>query len=82
MGLFESALQPWRITICSEASFLYEHELAHAWEHANLTDAKRMAFMKCAVAAHGPTRMLRGRNAAWRTSRSWFKEALPAFPFP
>lgn len=46
MGLFETAPQPWRITICSEASFLYEHELAHAWEHANLTDAERMAFME------------------------------------
>lgn len=46
MGLFDAAPSPWRVTICSEASFVYEHELAHAWAHANLTDERRTDFMK------------------------------------
>lgn len=44
-GLFESAFSPWRISICSPLDFVYEHELAHAWEHANVHDATREAFM-------------------------------------
>lgn len=45
MGWFDPAVTPWRITICSTADFVYEHELAHAWERANLTDERRRAFM-------------------------------------
>ena len=46
MGLFETAVTPWRITICSEAEFVYLHELAHAWELAHLDDSERYAFME------------------------------------
>jgi hypothetical protein len=45
-GLFRSHSQPWRILICSSADFVYEHELAHAWELANLTDDIRRDLMK------------------------------------
>jgi hypothetical protein len=45
MGLFDPTPSPWRITICTSADFIYEHELAHAWERANLTDQDRRAFM-------------------------------------
>ncbi|MFQ5966446.1 MAG: hypothetical protein ACE5MI_02410 [Acidimicrobiia bacterium] len=45
MGLFETDHYPWRITFCSDAAFVYLHELAHAWELANLTDRERAAFM-------------------------------------
>jgi len=44
-GLFSSALVPWRIDICGDLGFAYEHELAHAWEAANVDDATRRVFM-------------------------------------
>lgn len=45
-GLFRSELNPWQIKICSELDFVYEHELAHAWERANLTEETRRQFME------------------------------------
>lgn len=45
MGQFDSTTLPWRITICTPADFVYEHELAHAWEKANLSDQDRRDFM-------------------------------------
>jgi hypothetical protein len=33
------------ISICSEAGFVYEHELAHAWEAATLNEKLRAEFM-------------------------------------
>lgn len=44
-GLFQTSFSPWRISICSEAGFVYEHELAHAWETAVLSDELREEFM-------------------------------------
>lgn len=47
LGLFEqTGATPWRVTYCSTLDFVYEHELAHAWEAANLTDGQRTAFMR------------------------------------
>jgi hypothetical protein len=44
-GLFSTAFDPWRISMCSPLDFVYEHELAHAWEHAMLSDEVRRQFM-------------------------------------
>jgi hypothetical protein len=45
-GLFRATSESWQIYICSsEVEFVYEHELAHAWVNANVTDAQRVAFM-------------------------------------
>lgn len=44
-GLFQTGFSPWRVSICSEAGFVYEHELAHAWEAVTLTDEQREEFM-------------------------------------
>lgn len=44
-GLFRTGRSPWRIQICSELDAVYEHELAHAWELANLADETRREFM-------------------------------------
>jgi len=46
LGLFERGFAPWKITICSELGFVFEHELAHAWEAATLTDELREGFME------------------------------------
>ena len=46
-GRFSTETSPWAIQICSpEAGFVYEHELAHAWERANLSDEIRQSFME------------------------------------
>lgn len=45
-GLFTSTADSLRIAICSEMGWIYEHELAHAWEHATLTDRQRKEFMQ------------------------------------
>ena len=46
-GRFNPSTTPWTITICSdEIDTVYEHELAHAWDRANLSDFQRQAFMK------------------------------------
>lgn len=45
-GLFRHGPPPWKIQICSSLDFVYEHELAHAWERANLTDEVRGEFMR------------------------------------
>lgn len=45
LGRFDSSQRPWTIVMCFPAGFLYEHELAHAWERAHLTDEVRQAFM-------------------------------------
>lgn len=45
LGHFAGGPTAWSITICGELDFLFEHELAHAWEAANVDDATRRAFM-------------------------------------
>lgn len=42
LGLF----RPGEVSVCSETDFVYEHELAHAWLHANVSEAGRRAFME------------------------------------
>ena len=45
-GRFNPSPEPWLITICSEEiDWVYEHELAHAWERATLTDVQRREFV-------------------------------------
>jgi hypothetical protein len=44
-GLFQAHQTPWRVQICSELAFVVTHELAHAWERANLTDDDRQRFL-------------------------------------
>lgn len=45
IGHFEPLDDVWRIAICSTVDSVYEHELAHAWERATLTDTQRVAFV-------------------------------------
>lgn len=45
-GRFRDSTTPWEISVCSDSDAVYEHELAHAWERASLTDEQREAFME------------------------------------
>jgi len=44
-GLFRWGVTPWRIAICEPYDAVFEHELAHAWEAAALTDEDRDRYM-------------------------------------
>ena len=44
LGYFAAYEDVWRIAICSPVDSVYEHELAHAWERSNVTDAQRDHF--------------------------------------
>lgn len=45
LGYFSPSQPVWQISICSTVEPMYEHELAHAWERANLTDAQRERYV-------------------------------------
>lgn len=42
-GRIRFDVSPWRIEVCTTAA--YSHELAHAWDRWNLTDADRRKYM-------------------------------------
>lgn len=46
LGLFALRHGTARILICGEEEFIYEHELAHAWETTWVSDETRAAFME------------------------------------
>ena len=46
LGLFQRSVSPWRISICSDLGFVLAHELAHAWEAANLDDEDRRRYLE------------------------------------
>ena len=43
-GLFRDRVVPWRVLVCSDLAFVVTHELAHAWEAANLDDDDRANY--------------------------------------
>jgi len=43
-GVFRTTT--WAIDICSELPFVLPHEMGHAWEQANLSDASRDTYME------------------------------------
>jgi hypothetical protein len=45
-GLFESSFTPWRLSICSDFTYVPTHELAHAWEASNLDDGARARYVE------------------------------------
>lgn len=60
IGLFDAGERPWTISICSDLAFVPLHELAHAWEHANIDAATRAAFME-----HRGVEAWTGASIAW-----------------
>jgi hypothetical protein len=46
LGLFQKNFTPWRVLVCSDLDFVATHELAHAWEAANLDDAHRDHYLE------------------------------------
>lgn len=44
LGSLSDSPEGMQVSICSKLEFVYEHELAHAWERATLTDAQRERY--------------------------------------
>jgi len=44
-AVFRTGSDPLRIDVCNSHRLIVLHELAHAWDHANLNQEKREAFM-------------------------------------
>lgn len=70
LGVFRDTEDPWQIIICSELDFVFEHELAHAWERANLNEETRRAFMD-----------LRGHSVWSDASVEWNERAIEGVAF-
>ena len=45
-GLFRGGERPVEIHVCTRNRYIVLHEMAHAWDHHNLTDAARQEFME------------------------------------
>lgn len=45
-GLFRSSETPPTVVVCNRSRYIVLHELAHAWEHHNLTDDTRQELME------------------------------------
>jgi hypothetical protein len=45
-GLFRSSETTPTVLVCNRSRYIVLHELAHAWEHHNLTDDTRQEFME------------------------------------
>ncbi|HEX6301409.1 MAG TPA: hypothetical protein VF148_13155 [Acidimicrobiia bacterium] len=70
-GMFMATSESWQIQICSsDIEFVYEHELAHAWVTANVTDTKRSAFMNLRGLEHWADRDVQWneRGTEWQPS--------------
>ena len=60
-GLFTASEEIMQIWICStESEWVYLHELAHAWERANVTVEQRLAFLELLGLKHW-----RSRDVPW-----------------
>lgn len=82
LGLFQPGTAQWRIEMCTTLDFVYEHELAHAWERANLDDATRRRFME-----HRGLEVWNDRTRKWAdrgTERAAFaiQQGLAGLPLP
>lgn len=61
-GYFTTNSVPWQITFCTdELGVVVEHELAHAWERANVDQALRDTFM-----AHAGYTEWRSHEVPWK----------------
>lgn len=45
LGLFQKSHSPWRLLVCSDLEFVLTHELAHAWDAANLSPSDRDHYL-------------------------------------
>lgn len=71
----------WTISICDDLDFVYEHELAHAWEAANLDDETREAFMEQGEYQEWSSRDVPWNQRAMEGVAVVIQQGLGGYPF-
>ena len=82
-GSFTATSESWQILICSsDIKTVYEHELAHAWVTANVTDSQRSAFMNLRGLEHwtNPDIPWNQRGTEW--AAVIIQQGLSGLPLP
>jgi hypothetical protein len=82
-GLFMATSESWQIRICSsDIEFVYEHEFAHAWVTANVTDTKRSAFMNLRGLEHWADREVPWNQRGTEWAAVIIQQGLSGLPLP
>ncbi len=82
-GLFYTSEDAWHIHICpTEVDSVYEHELAHAWELAHVTDAQRQAFMRMLGYTSWSARSLPWSERGVEGAASVIERGVAGLPLP
>ncbi|HSJ84408.1 MAG TPA: hypothetical protein VLA91_11380 [Acidimicrobiia bacterium] len=82
-GVFRATSESWQIRICSsDIEFVYEHELAHAWVTANVTDTKRSAFMNLRGLEHWTDRDVPWDQRGTEWAAVIIQQGLSGLPLP
>jgi hypothetical protein len=82
-GLFMATSESWQIRICSsDIEFVYEHELAHAWVTANVTDTKRSAFMNLRGLEHWADRDVPWNQRGTEWAAVVLQQGVSGHPLP
>ena len=82
-GVFRATSESWQIRICSsDIEFVYEHELAHAWVTANITNAQRSAFMNLRGLEHWADRDVPWNQRGTEWAAVVIQQGLSGLPLP
>lgn len=82
-GLFRGGSTPWHIAICElHVTSIVEHELAHAWERANVDDHQRDDFLDLMglEAWHNPADPWNERGVEW--AAVVIQQSVAGLPLP
>lgn len=82
-GRFRPSGETWRIEICSTSvGAVYEHELAHAWELAHLTQHQRRLFMRMRGHSNWSDRDRPWRERGKEDAALVIQQGLSGLPLP
>lgn len=82
-GAFRATPESWQILICSpDIKTVYEHELAHAWVTANVTDTQRSAFMNLRGLEHWADRDVPWNQRGTEWAAVIIQQGLSGLPLP
>lgn len=82
-GRFYTSEETWHIRLCpTKVDSVYEHELAHAWERAQVTDTQRRAFMRMRGYASWSDRDLPWNERGIEGAASVIERGVAGLPLP
>lgn len=82
-GRFSVSDDVMRVTVCSvDAEWVYVHELAHAWEYANVSDDQRRAFLDLRGLAEWRDRLAPWNERGVEWAAVVIQQGLTGLPLP